>query len=64
MDLGGEKIPRFARPETVWPCGRVGGLAYALAERKMFRTQLQAILRAAQGGDLRIMFPWSLGWQI
>ena len=62
MDLGGEKIPRFARPENGLAL-RTGrrGLAYALAERKMFRTQLQAILRAAQGGDLRIMFPMVIG---
>lgn len=33
------------------------GLAYSLAEKTMFRTQLQAILRAAQGGNVRIMFP-------
>ena len=62
MDLGGEKIPRFARPENDWAL-RTGkrGLAFALAEKKMFRTQLQAILRAAQGGDVRIMFPMVIG---
>jgi phosphotransferase system enzyme I (PtsI) len=62
MDLGGEKIPRFARPENDWAL-RTGkrGLAFALAEKQMFRTQLQAILRAAQGGDVRIMFPMVIG---
>jgi phosphoenolpyruvate-protein kinase (PTS system EI component) len=62
MDLGGEKIPRFARPETDW-APRTGkrGLAFALAEKQRFRTQLQAILRAAQGGDVRIMFPLVIG---
>jgi phosphoenolpyruvate-protein kinase (PTS system EI component) len=36
-------------------------LAFSLAEKTMFRTQLQAILQAAQVGDVRIMFPMVMG---
>jgi phosphoenolpyruvate-protein phosphotransferase len=58
MDLGGDKIPRFNRTENEIAF-RMGkrGLAFSLTEKTMFRTQLRAILRAAQGGDVRIMFP-------
>jgi phosphoenolpyruvate-protein kinase (PTS system EI component) len=37
------------------------GLAFSLTEKDMFRTQIQAILRAAQVGDVRIMFPMVTG---
>lgn len=62
VDLGGDKISRFPRSENDLAL-RTGkrGLAFSLAEKKMFRTQLQAILRAAQGGDVRIMFPMVIG---
>ncbi len=62
MDLGGDKIPCFNRSENDLAL-RTGkrGLAFSLTEKTMFRTQLQAILRAAQGGDVRIMFPMVMG---
>jgi phosphoenolpyruvate-protein phosphotransferase (PTS system enzyme I) len=62
MDLGGDKIPRFYRTQNDLAL-RMGkrGLAFSLAEKKMFRTQLKAILRAAQGGNMRIMFPMVMG---
>ena len=62
MDLGGDKIPNFNRTENDLAL-RTGkrGLAFSLAEKTMFRTQLQAILRAAQEGDVRIMFPMVMG---
>ena len=58
MDLGGDKITRFNRTENDLAF-RMGkrGLAFSLAEKTMFRTQLRAILRAAQGGNVRLMFP-------
>jgi phosphoenolpyruvate-protein kinase (PTS system EI component) len=58
MDLGGDKIPRFKRSADDMAL-RMGkrGLAYSLTEKTMFRTQLQAILQAAQGGNVKIMFP-------
>jgi phosphotransferase system enzyme I (PtsI) len=62
MDLGGDKIPSFNRTENDLTL-RMGkrGLAFSLVEKTMFRTQLQAILRASQGGDVRIMFPMVMG---
>ena len=58
MDLGGDKLPRFSHSESDLAL-RTGkrGLAFSLTEKTMFRTQLQAILRAAQTGNVRIMFP-------
>ncbi len=62
MDLGGDKIPRFDRTTNDMAL-RAGlrGLAYSLAEKTMFRTQILAILRAAQKGNVRIMFPMVMG---
>jgi phosphoenolpyruvate-protein phosphotransferase (PTS system enzyme I) len=62
MDFGGDKIPRFNRAESA-VAFRTGkrGLAFSLTEKSMFRTQLQAILRSAHFGDLRIMFPMVMG---
>jgi phosphoenolpyruvate-protein phosphotransferase (PTS system enzyme I) len=62
MDLGGDKIPIFNRTENDLAL-RIGkrGLAFSLTEKTLFRTQLQAILRAAQWGDVRIMFPMVMG---
>lgn len=62
MDFGGDKIPPFNRTESALAF-RMGkrGLAFSLAEKAMFRTQLQAILRSAQAGDVRIMFPMVMG---
>jgi phosphoenolpyruvate-protein phosphotransferase (PTS system enzyme I) len=62
MDFGGDKIPRFNRAESdiAFRMGR-RGLAFSLTEKNMFRTQIQAILRAAQAGNVRIMFPMVTG---
>jgi len=62
MDLGGDKLPRFAGMEDSLKL-RLGrrGLAFSLAERTLFRVQLQAILRSARDGNVRIMFPMVLG---
>jgi phosphotransferase system enzyme I (PtsI) len=62
MDFGGDKIPRFSHAESDIAL-RMGrrGLAFSLTEKNMFRTQIQAILRAAQVGDVRIMFPMVTG---
>jgi len=58
MDLGGDKIPRFDGNEasSLLRTG-VRGLAYSLAEGDLFRIQIAAIVRAAQKGNVRIMFP-------
>jgi len=62
MDLGGDKMPLFDRTAHDMAL-RTGlrGLAYSLAEMTMFRTQIRAILRAAQGGNVRLMFPMVMG---
>ena len=61
MDLGGDKIPRFAKTDKDLKL-RMGrrGLAYSLAERTLFHTQIQAILRSTKEGDVRLMFPMVL----
>jgi len=62
MDLGGDKIPRFEGNEAI-SILRTGvrGLAYSLAEGNLFRIQITAIIRAAQKGTVRIMFPMVKG---
>ena len=58
LDLGGDKLPyiddggREMNPFLGWRAIRV-----SLANRDYFRTQLRAILRATDVGDVRIMFP-------
>jgi phosphotransferase system enzyme I (PtsI) len=58
MDLGGDKMPRFDENEamSILRTG-VRGLAYSLVEENLFRIQVTAIIRAAQKGNVRIMFP-------
>ena len=62
MDLGGDKMPKYAQMDNDLKL-RLGkrGLAYALAEKSQFRTQLQGILQAAGQGNVKIMFPMVLG---
>lgn len=62
MDLGGDKMPRFDHTASDMAL-RAGlrGLAYSLAEKTLFRTQILAILRAAQRGNVKIMFPMVMG---
>jgi phosphoenolpyruvate-protein phosphotransferase len=62
MDFGGDKIPHFNRAghDLALRAGK-RGLAFSLTEKTLFRTQLQAILRAAKVGDVRIMFPMVMG---
>lgn len=58
LDLGGDKLPYVdhggseMNPFLGWRAIRV-----SLANRDLFRMQLQAILRASAAGDVRIMFP-------
>lgn len=62
MDLGGDKIPLFGHTgnDIAFRMG-LRGLAYSLSEKTMFKTQILAILRAAQRGNVRIMFPMVMG---
>ena len=61
MDLGGDKMPRFIRTASMTRHTGPRGLAYSLSEKTMFRTQILAILRAAQRGNVKIMFPMVIG---
>jgi phosphoenolpyruvate-protein phosphotransferase (PTS system enzyme I) len=62
MDLGGDKIPRFNHTaNSITRSTGQRGLAYSLSEKTMFRTQILAILRAAQRGNVKIMFPMVMG---
>lgn len=58
FDLGADKMPRFERgiPKPSVSFGRTG-LRYALSARRLFRTQLRALLRAATHGPMSVMFP-------
>jgi len=62
MDLGGDKIPLFNRTANDLAFGSgLRGLAYSLSEKELFRTQLRALCRAAQKGNVKIMFPMVMG---
>ncbi|MGD8617043.1 MAG: phosphoenolpyruvate--protein phosphotransferase, partial [Gammaproteobacteria bacterium] len=63
LDLGGDKWPAFLKPRfEANPSLGVRGLRLALlADETLFRTQIRAMLHAAQGHDLRIMLPMVLG---
>ncbi|WP_416189474.1 phosphoenolpyruvate--protein phosphotransferase [Neisseria sp. CCUG17229] len=62
VDLGVDKNPRWfgqnATPNgSLNPALGLTGIRLCLAEPVMFRTQMRAILRAAQHGPVRIMWP-------
>ena len=61
-DLGGDKMPSFMGPRLEKnPNLGVRGLRFSLLERDMLRTQLLAILEAADEADVRVLFPMILG---
>ncbi len=58
VDLGGDKIPSYLRfPQEQNPHLGWRGIRYTLSMEDIFRTQLRAILRASEHGQLRLMFP-------
>ncbi len=58
VDLGGDKIPSYLRfPREENPHLGWRGIRYTLSMEDIFRTQLRAILRASEHGELRLMFP-------
>lgn len=60
LDLGSDKMPGALRakyPESVNPALSVRSIRLSLQHLQLFKTQLRAALRAAEFGDLRIMFP-------
>jgi phosphocarrier protein FPr len=58
LDIGGDKaVPYLEMPAEENPFLGVRGIRLCLARSDLFETQLRAILRAAQGGYIRVMFP-------
>ncbi|QYJ99405.1 phosphoenolpyruvate--protein phosphotransferase [Shewanella alkalitolerans] len=58
MDLGADKeVPALAMDSEENPALGLRGIRYTLAHPKLFSAQLRAILRAANHGPIRLMFP-------
>lgn len=58
LDVGGDKpLPYIHIKHEENPFLGLRGIRLCLAEPEMFKTQLRAILRAAEGYNLKIMFP-------
>jgi phosphoenolpyruvate-protein phosphotransferase len=62
LDVGGDKPPRFMQfPAEVNPFLGWRAIRTCLDETELFKTQLRAILRAAVGYPVRLMFPMITG---
>ena len=63
LDLGGDKRPAFLTPHfEANPKLGLRGLRFSLTEAgDLFRTQLRAIVQAADHADIRVLFPMVLG---
>lgn len=58
MDIGGDKkVPYLSMPEEENPFLGYRAIRYCLNEIDFFKTQLRAIFRASQYGQVKIMFP-------
>lgn len=58
LDIGGDKpLPYIAMPKEENPFLGVRGMRLTLRQPALLRTQLQALINAADGRPLRIMFP-------
>ncbi len=58
LDVGGDKnVPSISMPREQNPFLGRRGIRLSLSQPEMFRTQLRAILRAAVGHNVKIMFP-------
>lgn len=58
LDIGGDKhVPYLNQPAEENPFLGIRGVRLCLERTDLFETQLRAILRAAQGGYIRVMFP-------
>lgn len=60
IDLGRDKMPKWADAETVSapnPALGLTGVRLCLAEPHIFRTQLRALLRAGKHGKLKLLVP-------
>ena len=58
LDIGGDKpVPALSLPSEANPFLGVRAIRLCLERRDLLRAHLRAILRAAHGGNFRIMFP-------
>lgn len=58
IDIGADKeVPALSMPVEENPALGLRGVRYTLAHPQLFCTQLKAILRAANQGQIRLMFP-------
>ncbi|WP_326490356.1 phosphoenolpyruvate--protein phosphotransferase [Shewanella sp. AS16] len=58
LDIGADKeLPCLQLPQEDNPALGLRGIRYALAHPELLTTQLRAILRAANHGPIRLMFP-------
>ncbi|HET7904951.1 MAG TPA: phosphoenolpyruvate--protein phosphotransferase [Candidatus Eisenbacteria bacterium] len=62
LDVGGDKFASYlGTPVERNPFLGVRGIRFSLTREDLFRTQLRAILRAANFGNVRVMFPMVVG---
>ena len=58
MDIGGDKeLPYLDLPKEMNPFLGYRAIRISLENKEMFKTQLRAILRASQYGQIKIMYP-------
>jgi len=62
LDLGGDKFaPEINVADELNPAMGLRAVRFSLKERRLFKTQLRAILRASAFGRVRLMFPMISG---
>jgi phosphotransferase system enzyme I (PtsI) len=62
LDAGGDKIGKgFEQLEEANPALGLRAVRFCLKHREIFKTQLRAILRASQNGNIAMMFPMISG---
>ncbi|OHB28332.1 MAG: phosphoenolpyruvate--protein phosphotransferase [Desulfuromonadaceae bacterium GWC2_58_13] len=62
LDLGGDKFaPEINVADEPNPAMGLRAVRFSLKERRLFKTQLRAILRASAFGQVRLMFPMISG---
>ncbi len=62
LDLGGDKfVPEINLADELNPAMGLRAVRFSLKERRLFKAQLRAILRASAFGQVRMMFPMISG---
>lgn len=62
LDIGGDKFPIGMKPpKELNPALGLRGIRFSLSDRKSFRTQIRALLRASTFGKVRILIPMVSG---